>query len=183
LDTTRIPRDQVSLPNYFWQPRALISASAFHDDYNSFPAHNKLSKYGMASEMLTPAPEVASTDAQSEYGSDLDHDHLFPPDPSLSLLDNRSEYGSEFDTDGEQIIADLISGIERVPGKSLVLESIVEDDNRRSVAHLPKCGSQNSTWDGTSQERGVLDEGEIDVTRRTSHSTRKTHLDSQCRTG
>jgi hypothetical protein len=126
----------------------------------------------MASQLPSTVPQAASVIAQSDYGSDLEHDLLLASNPSVHPPDSRSDYGSEFDTDTEQIIAKLISGLAGETGKSLVLESIVEDDNKRCVAHLPKGSSQNSTAYSDSPEEGVVVEGEISVGQRTSHSTR-----------
>jgi hypothetical protein len=125
----------------------------------------------MASRLPSTVLKVASFNAQSDYVSDLDN-LLSASNPSVPPLDNRSDYGSEFDTDTEQIIAKLISGLAGETGKTLVLESIVEDDNKRCVAHLPKCSSQNSTAYSVPPEKGIDVEGEVSVVQEPSYSTR-----------
>jgi hypothetical protein len=149
-------------------PRVFIN-----DDHNIILRRSNFPQHGMASEAPPTAPAIASADVQIEYGSDLDHDLLFAVDPSAHPPDTRSDYGSEFDTDTEQILAGLLTGLAGSSGKSLVLESIVEDDNKRRVAHLPKCSSQNSSAHFTASEGDALEKGEVDGDTRISHTTSK----------
>jgi hypothetical protein len=128
----------------------------------------------MASESLPATPQIASVEAQSEYSSNLEHDHLLTVNPSAHPSDTRSDYGSEFDTDTEQILEELLTGVGGGSGKSLVLESIVEDDNKRSVAYLPKCSSQNDAPYSTHPESNVVEKTKVNGDTRTAQSTCKT---------
>jgi hypothetical protein len=114
----------------------------------------------MASENSPTAPAIVSVEVQSGHGPNLNHDLLLAADPSEPSLETRSDYGSEFDTDTEQILAELLTGLAGGSGKSLVLESIVEDDNRRCVAHLPKRSSQNTSH-STAATGEVLETDEV----------------------
>jgi hypothetical protein len=113
----------------------------------------------MAFRRTTTSLPVASVDESSDYGSDIDHDLLVP---DAHTADNLTDYGSELDTEGEEILAQLVSGFEANSGEGLVLESIVEDDNQRCVVHLPKYSSQDATHNHTTDEDPVV-EIEIDI--------------------
>lgn len=118
----------------------------------------------MASHIHPAAPAVASVDAKSDYGSDIDHDLLAVD--FTTAQDSWSDYGSELDTDGEQALSDLLAELEGASVKRLVLESIVEDDNRKNgTVHLPNHSSQEHS----SRGEQAAAEREVDVGRRTAH--------------
>lgn len=122
-----------------------------------------------------PLTKVTSAESRNEYGSDIDLDTELPTPNTSALPDNRSDYGSELDTEGEQILSQVLSGLEGTSVKRLVLESIEEDDNKRCVVHLPKYSSQDSeSLLSTSIRSSQAErEGDFDSGRETSHSTRK----------
>jgi hypothetical protein len=110
---------------------------------------------------------VEAADAPSDFASGFNHDLLLRDAPPV---ENYSDYGSELDTDGEQILSELLSGLEGKAVDELVLESILEDENHKDVLYLPRHSSQESRVNQALE----FVEGRIDVEDlQVSHSTRK----------
>ncbi|KAK3076315.1 hypothetical protein LTS18_013342, partial [Coniosporium uncinatum] len=77
------------------------------------------------------------------------------PVPGIPLDDAASDYGSDFDPEGEQLVNNLLSGLER--RETLALENIVEHEHPTCSAHVPvrphsQPANSEAYFSGTEEE-------------------------------